>query len=218
MDYEIYFQPSYALLKVNLSAGEGIVAESGAMVSMSDGVEVETSTRGGLFSAFKRVLGGESVFLNTFRANIPAEVTLAPVLPGDIYPLQLNGDGWIGQPGSFLAADEGITIDSRFGGLKTIVGGEGVFLLKFSGTGMLFLSSYGGIYKVDLQPQQKYIVDTGHMVAFTDTTQYTIRRVGSWKSTFLSGEGLVFEFTGPGTVLIQTRNFSALRAAVAIKR
>jgi len=210
MQHQILFQPLYALLRVFREQGETVRAESGAMVSMSDTITVEAKMQGGLLSSLKRsVLGGESLFLSTFRAeNGPGEVTFAPTLPGDIIELDLNGDGWYAQNGAYLASTEGITIDTKFGGLKTLLGGEGAFLLKLIGSGKLFLSSYGGIYTVDLQPDQRYVVDTGHMVAFTDSTNYTLKKAAkSWKSTLFSGEGLVFEFTGPGRVLIQTRNF-----------
>jgi uncharacterized protein (TIGR00266 family) len=79
-------------------------------------------------------------------------------------------------------------------------------LLKMTGRGHLFLSSYGAIHEVPLEAGQKYTVDTGHMVAFQETVQYNVRRSGSWKTTLFGGEGLVVELTGPGKVYMQTRS------------
>ena len=210
MQHEILYKPSYSLLRLEMAGGESIAAESGAMVSMSDTIEIQTQAKGGFFGALKRsVLGGESFFMNTFTARDPGEITMAPSLPGDIVPIDLNGQSVFGQSGAYLASTEGITVDTKWGGAKSFFSREGFFLLKMTGTGTVFLSSYGGIHTVSLAAGQKYIVDTGHMVAFEETVQYTVRKVGGMKSFFFSGEGLVCEFTGPGNVLIQTRSEDA---------
>ncbi len=210
MKSEILYKPSYSLLNLKLERGESISAESGAMVSMSNGIEMETNMRGGLFSSLKRsLLGGESLFINTFKANEPGEVTLAPTLPGDIYELELKNKTVYAQSGSYLAASPEITIDTKWGGAKTFFSSEGLFLLKMTGTGKLFLSSYGAIHEVDLAAGQKYVVDTGHMVAFDESVGYKVKRVGGLKSTLLSGEGLVCELSGPGKILLQSRSADA---------
>ena len=207
MNYEVKYGPSYALGIVSLEAGEKIQAETGAMVSMSDTIKIETGMKGGLLSGLKRsVLGGESFFLNTFEAEQAGEVTIAPALPGDIMVLELTGQPVLVQSGSFLAATPEIEIDTKWGGGKTFFSREGLFLLRCTGTGTLFLSSYGAIHLVELDAGQRYVVDTGHMVAFDDTVTYDGGRVGSWKSTLLGGEGLVCKLTGPGRFYLQTRN------------
>ncbi len=207
MKYEVKYGPSYALGIVSLEAGEKIQAETGAMVSMSDTIKIETGMKGGLLSGLKRsVLGGESIFLNTFEAEQAGEVTIAPALPGDIMALELSGQALLIQSGSFLAATPEIDIDTKWGGGKTFFSREGLFLLRCTGTGTLFLSSYGAIHLVELDAGQRYVVDTGHMVAFGDTVPYDVGRVGSWKSTLLGGEGLVCKLTGPGRFYLQTRN------------
>lgn len=105
MEYEILYKPSYALAKITLNPGESIVAEAGAMVSMSDGIEIETAARGGLLGSLRRsVLGGESFFQNTFNASRGGEVTLAPPLPGDIVHLRLKGETVMVQSGSYPAS------------------------------------------------------------------------------------------------------------------
>jgi uncharacterized protein (TIGR00266 family) len=213
MEYEILHRPSYALLRIELSPGENVSAEAGAMVSMSSGIEIETSMRGGLLGGLKRkVLGGESFFINTFSAAQGGEINFAPSLPGDIYAVELNNEVMYAQSGSFISSTAGIEVDTSWGGAKTFFSGEGLFLLKISGTGTVFLSSYGAIQEVVLDAGQTYTVDTGHMVSFEEGVGYNVRRVGGLKSTFFSGEGLVVELTGPGKITIQSRSTDAFLA------
>ena len=207
MDYEILYGPSYSLAKVRLARGEQMSAEAGAMVSMSGGVQMETSVKGGLFSGLKRsVLGGESFFINTFTAQTDGEVTFAPPLPGDIAHIQLTGQTIFVQSTSYLASSPDVSVDTKWAGAKGFFAKEGLFLLKVSGSGHAFLSSYGAIHQVSLSAGERYTIDNGHMVAFDEGVQYRVRRVGGIKSTLFSGEGLVCEFTGPGKVYLQTRS------------
>ncbi|HDZ36390.1 MAG TPA: TIGR00266 family protein [Thermococcus sp.] len=205
MIYEIIQRPSFSLVEVELEDGEAIKAEPGAMVHMSPNIEVETKT-GGVFKALKRsMLGGESIFVNTFRARGgKGSIGLAPPYMGDIEALELKGTLYA-QSGAFLASSENIDIDTKFGGAKTFFSREGIFLLKLSGEGTVFISSFGGIYKKELR-NERFIIDTGHLVAFTEGLDFKIKRVGGLKSTLLSGEGLVAEFHGTGTLYIQTRS------------
>jgi len=210
MEYEIEHRPAYALLTVDLERDETIQAEAGAMVSHTDGIDIETGARGGIVDSLKRkALGGESFFMNTFSARQPGHVTLAPPLPGDVVGRQLREERLLVQSGSFMAAGTGIDIDTEFGGGRTFFGGEGLFLLELSGTGRTFLSSYGAIERVDLDPGESYTVDTGHIVAFEGSTTFDVSKVGGLKSTLFSGEGLVCEFEGPGSVWLQTRSTDA---------
>jgi uncharacterized protein (TIGR00266 family) len=211
MQIEIKYQPSYSLAIVSLSAGEKIQAESGAMVSMSSNLAMDTGMKGGVFGALKRkVLGGESLFWNTFMAEGgPAEVTLAPSLPGDITHITMRSETLFIQSGSFLAGDPTIDLDAQWGGSRTFFGGEGLFLLKATGSGDVLVSSYGAIHKVPIEPARPYICDTGHVVAFTERLTFDVRKVGSWKSTLLGGEGLVCEFRGQGDLYLQTRSTQA---------
>jgi uncharacterized protein (TIGR00266 family) len=207
MKYEVLYGPAYALGVISLDAGEQIQAETGAMVSMSDTIKIETGTKGGLMSGLKRsVLGGESFFINTFTAEQAGQITVAPALPGDILALEVAGKTLFVQSGSFLCATPGVTLDTKWGGGKTFFSREGLFLLKCTGNGTVFLSSYGAIHLVELAQGQKYVVDTGHMVAFDESVQYEVGRAGGWKSTLLGGEGLVCNLTGPGRFYLQTRN------------
>ena len=210
MQFSILHNPSYAMAQIRLDPGERIQAETGAMVGMSKGIHMDTSARGGIFKGLRRsVLGNESFFLNTFTAREPGLVELAPPTPGDIEAIQLEGQELYIQSASFLAATIDLDIDTKWGGAKTFFSSEGLFMLNCKGTGTVFVSSYGAIHQVDLGPGEEYTVDTGHMVAFDKSVRYSVGRTGSWKSTFLGGEGLVCKLQGPGRFYMQTRSAEA---------
>ena len=211
MQTEVLYSPAYATAKLTLAAGETVRAESGAMLAMSPGITMETSTQGGILKGLKRsVLGGESFFMNTFTSQADGtELWVAPALSGDVVAWPLQGNTLFVQSGSYLASSAGIEVDTQWGGGKTFFSSEGLFMLRIAGTGDLVLSSYGAIHAIDLQPGQSYTVDTGHMVAWTEGITYNVRKVGNWKSTFLSGEGLVCDLTGPGRIYLQTRSQDA---------
>src|SRR4030095_8256584 len=130
-DYEVLHQPSFSLAVVRLQAEQSILAEAGAMVSMSANVELQSQMKGGLMGALKRAVGGESAFVSTFTARGgPGEVTLAPGMPGDIAAIELNNQMFFVQSSSYLAGDTGLTVDTKWGGAKSFFGGEGLFVLQ----------------------------------------------------------------------------------------
>jgi uncharacterized protein (TIGR00266 family) len=216
MDHNIEHSPSFSLLSLKIGEGEKVVAEAGAMVSMDATVNIETKMQGGLGKALKRkLLGGESFFMNHFSGS--GEVTFASSVPGDIRHIPMTGNTVFVQSSSFICSVGNIEVDTKWGGGKTLLMGEGFFLLKVSGTGDLFISSYGAMTERELAAGQVLKVDTGHMVAFDEGMQYDIKAVGGLKSTFLSGEGLVGTFTGPGKVIMQTRSLSALIGLLSAK-
>lgn len=207
MKYDIQYGPAYALGTVRLEAGEKVQAEAGAMVSMTDGITMQTSVKGGLMSGLKRsVLGGESFFINTFTAEQPGHVTIAPALPGDIVALEMTGGTLLLQSGSYLASSAEVNVDTKWGGGRTFFSREGLFLLKCTGAGTVFVSSYGAIHLIELGAGEKHTVDTGHMVAFDESVAYEVGRAGGWKTTLLGGEGMVCKLTGPGRFYMQTRS------------
>jgi uncharacterized protein (TIGR00266 family) len=211
MQTDIQHRPSYSLAVVKLDPGETIRVEAGAMVSMSQGITLETKASGGLLASLKRsVLGGESFFINTYQAPARGgEITLAPTLPGDVVVRDLAGDTLVLQSGSYVASSEGIELDTKWGGARTFFAREGLIMLKASGTGTLIISSYGAIHEKELATGESYTVDTGHLVAFTEGMGFKVRRIGGLKSTLFSGEGLVVDLTGPGKIFIQTRSEDA---------
>ena len=210
--YEILHQPSFALAVVQLAAEQSIQAEAGAMVSMSANVELQSQMKGGLMGALKRAVGGESAFVSTFTARGgPGEVTFAPGSPGDIAAIEMSNQLFYVQSTSYLAGDASLQVDTRWGGAKSFFGGEGLFVMQVNGTGLLLLSSFGAIHRKRLAPGERYVVDTGHLVAWEGTTQYTLRKAAAgFFRSMVSGEGIVSEFIGPGEILIQTRNLAAL--------
>ena len=210
--WEVLHQPSFALAVLRLQAEQSIQAEAGAMVSMSGNIELQSQMKGGLLGALKRAAGGESAFVSTFTARGgPGEVTLAPGAPGDIAGIELSGQPFFVQSSSYLAGDASLTVDTKWGGAKTFFSGEGLFVLLIQGQGLLLVSSFGAIHRKRLQPGERYVVDTGHLVAWESSTQYTLRKAASgFFRSMMSGEGIVAEFTGPGELLIQTRNLAAL--------
>jgi uncharacterized protein (TIGR00266 family) len=206
------YQPSFSLAVVSLDPGEEVQAEGGAMVSMSPNVSLETEMKGGFLGALGRsVLGGESFFTSKYRAQGgPGELTLAPTLPGDITVLELQGQTMFLKSGAYLAGGGGLTIDSKWGGARGFFGGGGLFLLRVQGHGPLLFNTYGALHWKQLGPGERYVVDTGHVVAFSDGMGFQVKKAAAgWINTITSGEGLVCEFTGPGLVYLQTRSEDA---------
>src|SRR6185503_4351127 len=210
--WHIEHQGAFALAVIQLEAEQAISAEAGAMVSMSANIDLHSELKGGVFGALKRAVGGESAFVSTFTARGgPGEVTFAPGAPGDVAGLEMQGQTFMVQSSSYLAGDTSLDVDTKFGGTRAFFGGEGLFVLNVSGTGLLLVSSFGAIHRKVLRPGEQYVVDTGHLVAWEGHMQYNLRKAaksGFFRS-FLSGEGLVAEFNGPGEILIQTRNLAA---------
>ncbi len=210
--WEILHQGAFALAVVKLQPEQAIHAEAGAMVSMSANVDLHSEMKGGVFGALKRAVGGESAFVSTFTAKGgPGEVTFAPGAPGDVAGIEMRGQTFMVQSSSYLAGDMSLTVDTKFGGAKSFFGGEGLFVLQVSGTGLLLVSSFGSIHRKTLRPGEQYVIDTGHLVAWEGHMQYNLRKAAKsgFLRSFLSGEGMVAEFSGPGEILIQTRNLAA---------
>ncbi len=210
MKHRILYPGAYPLLQVNLDQGETVKAESDAMVGMSATVDVEGKMEGGLLGGLARMVAGESFFLQTLTARRgPGEVLLAPSIPGDIIDVELDGTySLVVQKDGFLAGSAGLQVSTKMQNLSQgLFSGEGFFVVKVSGHGMVFLNTYGGIHIINLEPGQPFIVDNSHLVAWPDYMHYTIEKASQgWISSFTSGEALVCKFTGPGPVIIQTRN------------
>lgn len=209
MKHEIIMRPSYSALRLALNSGEIVHAESGAMLSMDASATIEGNMKGGLWKAAKRaVLTSESFFISTITAKEDdTEVMLAPRATGDIEAIELAGDDYLVQGGSFLASIGQIETDSKFTGWKGFLSGEGIFMISAHGTGTMFVSSFGGIVKKEIPAGKRFVVDNGHLVAFSKKIQFDMSKVGSGVMNMVTtGEGFACTFTGPGTVYIQTRN------------
>ena len=211
MKSEILYPGAFPMVRVDLASGETIKAESGAMVAASPTIDVESKMEGGFLGALTRkVLTGEKFFFQTLRATRGAgEVLLAPTVPGDIVVLDMDGvSEYFVQKDGFLAGADGVKIESQMQSLgRGLLGGEGFFILKIGGNGHLILNSFGAIHKIELRPDEEYVVDNAHLVAWSATTTYSIERAAAgWIASFTSGEGFVCRFRGPGVVYIQSRN------------
>ena len=210
MKHQILYPGAFPLVQINLEHGEMIKAESDAMVAMSDTVDVEGKMDGGLLGGLARMVAGESFFFQTLTARRgPGEVLLAPAIPGDVIDVELDGSySLVVQKDGFLAGSADLQVSTKMQNLaQGIFSGEGFFVVKVSGKGLVFLNTYGGIHIINLEPGQEYIVDNSHLVAWPEYMNYTIEKASSgWISTFTSGEVAVCRFRGPGPVIIQTRN------------
>jgi uncharacterized protein (TIGR00266 family) len=211
MEVQIKHQPSFSLSVVKLAPSETIKVEPGAMVSMTDGITVETKASGGLLGGIKRMVAGESFFQNTYTAPPNGgEMGLAATLPGDMRVLNVDESSPLFlRSGAYVASEENVQFDSSWGGAKGFFGSGGLVLLKVTGRGKVIAASYGAIEERVLGAGENFIIDTGHIVGFDGSIKFEIRKAGSWKSTFLGGEGLVCYLTGPGRVLLQTRSEDA---------
>ncbi|MFC4598492.1 TIGR00266 family protein [Cohnella hongkongensis] len=210
MKYNLLYQGAFAMLKVELEAGESLKAESGAMVSMSPHIDVKGTADGGIMAGLGRMLSGETFFFQELSANRGGgEVLLAPSSIGDIQAVELDGSyRLLVQKDGFLAGTSGIQVNTKMQNLsRGLLSGEGFFIIEISGKGTVFLASYGSIHAVNLQPGEERIIDNGHLVAWPDYVHYSIEKASKgWFSSITSGEGLVCRFRGEGVVLIQTRN------------
>ncbi|MCI9635383.1 MAG: TIGR00266 family protein [Hungatella sp.] len=211
MNYQILYQDAFPVVKCDLAQGESIKAESDAMVAMSGTLDVNGSMGGNLISGIaRRVLAGESFFFqNIVASRGPGYVLLGHPIPGGIIDVDLDGSYNLRvQKDGFLAATQGIQVDTAIQNLaQGIFSREGFFVVNARGRGTVFLSSYGAIHAINLDPGEEAIVDNGHLVAWPDYMNYRIEKASNgWISSIMSGECLVCRFRGPGTVLIQTRN------------
>ena len=216
MKYEILYQDAFPLVKCDLQRGEKIKAESDAMVAMSDTLEVNGAMNGGIIGGLaRRMLTGESFFFQTIDAGRgDGPVLLGHPAPGGIIDVELDGSYSLRvQKTGFLAATDSIQVDTTMQNLaQGLFSREGFFVVKISGRGTVFLSSYGAIHAINLADNEEYIVDNGHLVAWPDYMNYKIEKASNgWISSFMSGECLVCRFRGPGVVLIQTRNPASFR-------
>ncbi len=212
MHIDILGEGAFASALVQLDDGEQFVSEAGAMYRASANVDIDVTTRsrssGGILSGIKRMLSGESFFLSTYQTidGNSGEVGLAPTHQGEIRQIALDGSsGWLCAGGSYLGSTSGINLDTQFQGFKGFFSGEAPFFVEASGEGELLVTAYGRITKMNVT--EPLIVDTGHVVAFEETLQYSITKVGgSWLQSWLAGEGFVMNFSGTGHILTQSHN------------
>ena len=219
--HEITHGPSFAMLRVDLQPGQTVVAEAGSMVARHQAVEMDvkmnSSPKAGFFAKLqsffiamiRKIVGGETFFVNHFSTPQPGSVWIAPTLSGQIGHRVMKGETITLSTGAFLASNGDFDTKLKFGGFKSLFAKEGAFFLQIVGSGDLWFNSYGGIHPIDVNGS--FTVDTGHLVGFEGNLDFKIKTPGGGAMGFMaSGEGLVCEFTGQGRVYIQSRNLSAL--------
>lgn len=220
MDIHLRHAPSSTVARCALAPGESIDVEGGSMVACSADIQAETSTPGGFLGGLKRAaLSDGSYFVTTYTAPRQGGwVDVAGHLPGDTIALPVTpGQDYYLSQGSWIANASGVSVDSQWGGMKNVFGGQGGFGFKASGDGQVLLAVYGAIDTVDLAAGESITIDSGHVVAYHLDIRFELRRAvrGKTLQTLKSGEGWVFDFTGPGRVLTQTRNPKALERLIA---
>jgi uncharacterized protein (TIGR00266 family) len=210
LDYKIKYQPSYSLLEVILDKEEYITGEAGALTYMSPNIEIKTRTRERSFlgSLKTSILGGQSLFVTDYIARGEhGKVGLVAAPLGDIMKLEVSPEkGYIIQKSAFLASTQNIVLDVRWEGFSRGLFGQGLFMIKTTGVGDLFINTFGAIDKHILEHGEQLVVDNFHLAAFSDTCGYEVRKFGTWKDTMFSGEGFVTYIEGPGEVYVQTKN------------
>ena len=211
MRYEIIGKTVPAV-EFALNRGESIYSQRGGMTWQTDGINMKTNARGGVMKSLGRMFTGESIFMNTYTANVDgAKVAFATTVPGDIVSVNVGeNNGFTVQKSAFLCAEPGVDMSIAFTKKFSagLFGGEGFVLQKAKGNGMLFLEVDGDPVERILAPGEVLKVDTGNVVGFESTVSYEIETVKGLGNIFLGGEGLFLtKLVGPGRVIIQSQNF-----------
>jgi uncharacterized protein (TIGR00266 family) len=214
MRHQILHAPAFSALRLDMDEGESIVAQPGSMQAMTPGFHVEVrlglqqGEKRGVFGGMRSVFGGESFFSAIYKAKRGEQhIMLAPDQMGEIRPVQITADtGLMLAPGAFLAASPDLGFKLHYAGVKGLLATRGLFFLKTDGEGMLFLSSYGGVIEQTLAAGERFVLDNRNIVAFSQTMDFeSVVLTKSLKDSFLSGEGFIVRFTGPGNLIYQTR-------------
>lgn len=204
-----------------LAKGESVITENGGMSWMDDGIEMKTTTNGGVMKGLGKMLSGESLFMNIYTAEKEgAEIAFASSFPGQILEFNLNNETIIAQKRAFLCSES--TVDLAIHFRKKLgagfFAGEGFIMQKLSGTGKVFLEVDGAVIKKELKEGEKLKVDNGHVVAMTENVKLDIETVKGMKNIVFGGEGLfVTTVTGPGTVWLQSMPIAKLSSLLYVE-
>lgn len=230
IDYEIHGE-EMQYVEIELDPQEAVVAEAGSFMMMDNGIAMSTifgdggnqtqGMMGKLFSAGKRLLTGESLFMTVFMNQDygKRKVSFASPYPGKIVAIDLatTGGRFICQKDSFLCAAKGVTIGIEFSRKlgRGLFGGEGFIMQKLEGDGIAFVHACGTLVRKELAAGETLKVDTGCIVGFTSTVDYDIEFIGGIRNTIFGGEGMFYAtLKGPGVAYIQSLPFSRLAGRV----
>ena len=219
MDYKIIGQ-TVPVVEMRLRRGETVYTQSGGMAYQSEGIAMNTNTRGGIMKGLGRMFAGESMFMANYTAEKDdAMIAFAATVPGNVVPVDLSKvpEGIILQKGAFLCAENNVETSVAFTKRFSagLFGGEGFILQKAKGNGFVFLEVDGDVIEKELAPGEVLKVDTGNVVAFEPKVSYEIETVKGLGKIFLGGEGLFLtKLVGPGKVILQSQNFGEFIAKI----
>jgi uncharacterized protein (TIGR00266 family) len=212
LKHEIQYKPSYSMLIITLEPNETITAESGAMTYMTPNIEAHTRKREKslLGTLGLTLIGKQSFWVNDYTAtNETGTAAFAAAPVGDIETIEITpSKGYIIQKTAYIASTQNVDLDIKWEGFTKGLFGQGLFMLKATGNGTIFINTFGAIDKHTLEQNQTLIVDNFHLVAFSESCSYKVTKFGGLKETILGGEGLVTQITGPGDIYIQTKNLN----------
>ena len=211
MKYEVKGGNSFSYIEAQLGPNESLITESGAMASMDTGLNLKSKMNGGFFSGLLiKFLGKESFFVNVFinESTKPQNIIITKNTPGQIGCIQLKNEDLFIQPGAFVAATPGITFKLRWAGFASFFAKEGLFRLKISGNGLVWVGAYGAI--VERKINGSYLVDTGHLLTYQKGIKLKLQLAGGIFSSFFGGEGFVLNLKGKGKITLQTRSLGGL--------
>lgn len=198
-------------VEVTLSRGESMFTQSGGMFYQTEGIKMDTNTKGGLLKGIGRMFAGESIFMATYTATQDAKIAFASTVPGSIIPINVSEGIFTIQKGAFLAAQSSVDLKTIFNKKlgSGFFGGEGFILQELRGSGMAFLEVDGDAIEMNLAPGEVVKVDTGNVVGFENTVKYEVEMLKGLGNVFFGGEGLFLtKLTGPGQVILQTMNMN----------
>ena len=200
------------MLIITLEPNETITAESGAMTYMTPNIEAHTRKREKslLGTLGLTLIGRQSFWVNDYTVtNETGTAAFAAAPVGDIETIEITPNkGYVIQKTAYIASTQNVDLDIKWEGFTKGLFGQGLFMLKVTGNGTIFINTFGAIDKHTLEPNQTLIVDNFHLVAFSDSCNYKVTKFGGLKETILGGEGLVTQITGPGDIYIQTKNLN----------
>jgi uncharacterized protein (TIGR00266 family) len=212
MKFEIGHRPMFATLNLTLDEDDSVVAQPESMISMTTGIEIVAKMGGqtdrGIIGGLRNLMSGESFFATIFRAKRSDQsLILGPRLQGDIVPLSISeGSRYFLTQGSYLANEPGVVIDFKYGGVRGVMAKKGLYVMHTKGEGNLFCSTYGAVIYKQLGEGESFVVDNRFVVAFSDSIEFQlVKATSSTVDSYFSGEGLVNRYTGPGTLIYQTR-------------
>lgn len=198
-------------VEVSLSRGESVFTQSGGMFYQTEGIRMETNTKGGLLKGIGRMFAGESMFMATYTAMQDSKIAFASTVPGSIIPINVSQGRFTIQKGAFLAAESSVELKTTFNKKMGtgFFGGEGFILQELRGNGIAFLEIDGDAIEINLEPGEVIKIDTGNLVGFEDSVRYEIEFVKGIGNVLFGGEGLFLtKLTGPGQVILQSMNMN----------